>query len=56
MSNKHSPEEFKILYNGFDREAEAQKQWNELRKLNKDEYSEAKFHEYNDDYNPICPY
>ena len=25
MSNKHSPEEFKILYNDFDREAEAQK-------------------------------
>ena len=56
MSNKHSPEEFKILYNDFDREAEAQKQWNELRKLDKDEYSDAKFHEYNDDYNPICPY
>ena len=49
MSNKHSPEEFKILYNDFDRESEAQKQWNELRKLDKDEYSDAKFHEYNDD-------
>ena len=56
MSNENSIEEFKILYNDFDREAEAQKQWNELRKLNKDEYFDAKFHEYNDDYNPICPY
>lgn len=56
MSNENSTEEFKILYNDFDKEAEAQKQWNELRKLNKDEYSDAKFHEYNDDYNPICPY
>ena len=41
MSNENSTEEFKILYNDFDREAEAQKQWNELRKLDKDEYKEA---------------